>query len=78
MKYLHVAIIEDFEECFVSYTEEGLRKQVTDSLAKKSIDPPTDEEWLVCIVAKVDDHIASNNLMLGLISYYKTEARLSE
>jgi hypothetical protein len=78
MKYLHVAIIEDFEECHVSYTEEGLRKQVTDSLAKKSIVPPTDEEWLVCVLAKVDEQIMTNNLTLGLISYYKTESRLKE
>ena len=78
MKYLHVAIIEDSEECLVSHTEKGLREQVIDVLAKKSITPPTDEEWLVCVLGKVDDHIKTDNLTLGLISYYKTESKLAE
>ena len=76
MKYLHVAVIEDFEECLVSETVEGLREQVIESLTRKSITPPTDDEWLVCILAEVDTHIATDNLKLGLISYYKTESRL--
>ena len=76
MKYLHVAIIEDFEECLVSYTEEGLKKQVIVFLAKKNITPPTDEEWLNCILAEIDTEIETDNLSLGLISYYKTESKL--
>ena len=76
MKYLHVAIIEDFEECLVSYTEEGLRTQVIVFLAKKSITPPTDEEWLVCILAEIEGDLTTDNLALGLITYYKTESRL--
>jgi hypothetical protein len=78
MKYLHVAIIEDFEECLVSHTEEGLRKQVIASLTKKSIAPLTDEEWLVCVLAKVDRMIPIDNPAVALISYYKTESRLGE
>jgi hypothetical protein len=76
MEYLHIAIIEDSEECLVSHTEEGLRKQVTDFLVGKSITPPTDEEWAVCVLAKDDGHIKTDNLALGLISYYKIESKM--
>ncbi len=76
MKYLHVAIIEDYEECLASHSEEGLREQVTQSLAKKNISPPTDEEWIICILAEIDSEIETDNLSLGLISYYKIESRL--
>jgi hypothetical protein len=76
MKYLHVAVIEDYEECLVSYSEDGLRKQVINFLAVKKITPPTDAEWLICILAKVDDDLATDNLALGLITYYKTESML--
>ena len=30
MKYLHVAIIEEYEECFISSSTDGLQKQVAD------------------------------------------------
>jgi len=76
MKYLHVAIIEDYEECLVSNSEEGLRKQVTEYLTARSIVPPTDAEWLICILAQIDDDIKTDNLALGLITYYKTESKL--
>lgn len=76
MKYLHVAVIEDFEECLVSHTEEDLRKQVIVFLAEKNITPPTDEEWIVCILSEFDREITTVNLALGLITYYKTESKL--
>ncbi len=78
MKYLHIAVIENFEECLVSNSEEGLRKQVSDFLIEKSIIPPTDEEWSVCILAKYDKNIKTDNLTLGLISYYKIESNLED
>ena len=78
MKYLHVAVIEDFEECFVSYTEDGLKKQVIDFMSNKSLTPPTDEEWSVCVLGEAEDHIETDNLKLGLITYYKTESKLGE
>ena len=76
MKFLHVAIIEDYEECLASHSEEGLRKQVTASLSEKNIIPPTDEEWIICILAQIDGESETDNLSLGLISYYKIESKL--
>lgn len=76
MKYLHVAILENYEECLVSDSEEGLREQVADYLAAKSLAPLTDEEWSVCITAVVDRFIPIDNLSAGLITYYKTESKL--
>ena len=76
MNYLHVAIIEDYEECLVSNTEDGLRAQVTTYLISRSITPPNDAEWLVCILSKVDQEIQTDNLALGMITYYKTKGRL--
>ena len=78
MSFLHVAIIEDFEVCLVSDTEDGLRKQVAEFLTEHSIQPPTDAEWLVCILAKVEEDIKTDNLALGLITYYKTESKLGQ
>ena len=79
MKYLHVAVIEDYEECLVSHTEENLRNQVAAFLATKFITPPTDAEWAVCILAKVEDEIPIvNSVAVGLISYYKPESKLGE
>lgn len=77
MNYLHVAIIEDYEECLISNSEDGLRKQVDDYLTARSIVPPTDSEWMVCVLAKVEDEIETDNLALGLITYYKTESKLA-
>ena len=76
MNFLHVAIIEDFEECLISRTEEGLREQVVDFLKKNNIKPPTDEEWLVCVVAKEDREIPIDTYAVGLITYYKAEEKL--
>lgn len=76
MNYLHVAIIEDLEECLISRTEDGLREQVVDFLTKKNIKPPTDEEWLVCVLAKEDRVIPIDTFAVGLITYYKTEEKL--
>jgi hypothetical protein len=76
MKYLHIAIIQDYEECLVDQTEEGLKKQVIDALVKKSLTPPTDEEWAVCILAKIDKDIEPDNLALGMVTYYMIESKL--
>lgn len=73
-----MAVIEDYEECLVAHTEEGLKKQVINYLKNKSITPPTDDEWSVCILAEAEDHIHTDNLKLGLITYYKTESKLGE
>ena len=73
---MHVAIIEDFEECLVSNTELGLRGQVIESLAKKSITAPTDEEWSDCVLSRVEGAIETDYLSLSMISYYKTESHL--
>jgi len=76
MNFLHVAIIEDFEECLISRTEDGLRTQVTDFLVTNNIKPPTDEEWLVSILAKEDREIPIDTFAVGLITYYKVEDKL--
>ena len=76
MNYMHVAIIEDFEECLVSNTELGLRGQVISSLAKKSIAPPSDAQWGDCVLSGARGEIDSDYLALSLISYYKIESHL--
>ena len=73
---MHVAIIEDFEECLVSNTELGLRGQVIQSLAKKSIAAPSDEEWADCVLSTQPGDIHTDYLSLSMISYYKTESHL--
>ena len=76
MNYLHAAVIEDFEECFIGATEDDLREQVNTFLNMNSIVPPTDAEWAVCILAKGEDDIPLENITaVGLISYYKIDAR---
>jgi hypothetical protein len=77
MNYLHAAVIEDFEECFIAANEDGLREQVNAFLIKNGITPPTDEEWAVCILVNSDVEIPIKNLTaVGLISYYKVDARM--
>jgi hypothetical protein len=78
MNYLHIAILEDTEECLVSYTENGLRDQVTGSLAKRSIQTLTDEEWMDCVTGGVSCDRATDCSPFGVIYYYKTESRLEE
>ncbi|MEP7235553.1 MAG: hypothetical protein ABI778_09680 [Ignavibacteriota bacterium] len=79
MNYLHVAVIEDFEECFIAPTEPELREQVNGFLVKHSITPPTDAEWAVCILAKIEAEIPIENLTaVGLISYYKADVGIGK
>lgn len=78
MNYMHVAIIEDFEECLVSNTELGLRNQVIASLAKKSISAPSDEEWSDCVLSTQPGAIETDYLTLSMISYYKTKSHLGK
>jgi hypothetical protein len=77
MNYLHAAIIEDFEECLIAANEDDLREQVNTFLIGNSITPPTDEEWAVCVLTKSEDTIPIEHLTaVGLISYYKVDARM--
>lgn len=76
MEYLHVAIIEDFEECLISRTQLGLREKVSAWLTAKSLPIPTDAEWAVCVLAEEDKLIEVKALTVGLISYYKADAQL--
>jgi hypothetical protein len=72
MNYLHVAIIEDFEECLISASEEGLHGQVNAFLIKNSITPPTKAEWAVCVVGRDEKEIPiESDAAAGLITYYK-------
>lgn len=76
MKYLHVAVLEDYEECLVSGSVKGLRDQILESLGERSIIAPTDEEWLVCISAEAEWDIETENPILGGISYYKVQSKI--
>ena len=78
MKYLHVGIIEDSEKCLVSFTEVGLRLQITDSLAKRSIASFTDDEWADCVKGEYNQDKTIDCLPFGVIFYYKTESKLGE
>ncbi len=78
MNYLYVAIIEDSNECLVSFTDEDLREQVTHSLAKRSIVPFTDAEWADCVKGEYNREKTIDCLPFGVIYYYKTESKLEE
>jgi hypothetical protein len=79
MKYLHVAVMEDLEECLVSFTEEGLREQVNEMLVKNSIAAPSDDEWADCVKGEETKcDVAPDCLPFGVILYYKTESKLAE
>lgn len=75
-KELHVAVIDDYNECFVAYSESELRKQVSEWLVRNSVKPPTDVEWALILgedrYEEDVDWIAE-----GWISYYKTESKLT-
>jgi len=79
MNYLHVAVIENFEECLISASEEGLRQQVNEFLTRNSIPPPTDAEWRICVLSKSEDDIQIENLTaVGMINYYRVESQLEK
>jgi len=74
-KYLHVAVIDDFNECFVSLNQEDLRSQVSLWLNQNSVAPPTDAEWELTLGADRYD-VDLTSPAIGWISYYKTESKL--
>ena len=77
MNFLHAAVVEDFEVCFISANENDLREQVNTFLIANSITPPTDAEWAICVLAKSEEEIPIEHLTaVGLISYYKIDARM--
>ena len=76
MNDLHVAIIENYEECFVSATLKGLQDQVSVWLTQHSLLVPTKEEWVVLILALEDRPVPTENTLLTPISYYKTKSQL--
>lgn len=78
MNYLYIAILGFSEECFVSNTEQGLREQVTGSLAKRNIAPFTDDEWTDCVKGEYNKDKTADCLPFGIIYFYKTESRLGE
>ena len=78
MNYLHVAILEDTQECFVSTTEQGLRVQVTSALDKKSIPAFTDDEWADCVKGDLSCDRAADCAPFGTIYYYRSESQLVE
>jgi hypothetical protein len=77
MTYLHIAIVEDFEECFVSNSSDELREQVAEFLTMHSLIVPTNEEWVVLIMAVEDRELSTAPPFLTPVTYYTTESRLS-
>jgi hypothetical protein len=77
MTYLHVAVVEDFEECFVSETSDGLREQVAEFLDLHSLIVPTNEEWVVLIMAAEDRELSTAPPFLTPVTYYTTKSRLN-
>lgn len=76
MEYLHVGIIEEFEECLASFTELGLRNQIASSLSGRSLAVLTDKEWLDCVKADGSENSDEECVGVSLISYYKIESDL--
>jgi len=74
-KLLHVAVIDDFNECFVAFTEKELRAQVSDWLLLNATAAPTDAEWALTLGEDRYD-VDLTTPAAGWISYYKTESKL--
>ena len=75
MKKLHIAVIDDFNECFVAYNTDDLRDQVSAWLLLNSIPVPTDAEWALTLGE--DTHEVSLTTPAdGWISYYQAELKL--
>ena len=74
-KSLHIAVLEDYNECFVSSTSDDLRIQVSRWLLTQSVTAPTDGEWAMTLGAdNYNTKLASPSD--DWISYYKTESNL--
>ncbi len=78
MTYLHVAVIEGYEECLVSHTSNKLYTQLLGWLSHQTLPALTPEEWAACILANEDKEICAKNHLLGTITYYKTESHLED
>jgi hypothetical protein len=78
MTYLHVAVIEGYEECLVSHTSNKLYQQVLLWLDHQTLPTLTPEEWAACIIAHEENEICAKNHLLGAITYYKTESHLDD
>jgi hypothetical protein len=74
-KYLHIAIVDDFNECFVSFSEEDLRIQVSKWLLLNSISLPTDAEWALTLGEDRYD-VDLTTPAAEWIFYYKIESKL--
>jgi hypothetical protein len=72
---LHVAVLDDFNECFVAYSEAGLRQQVSEWLLKHSVPVPTDAEWALTLGEDRYD-VDLTTPADGWISYYMSESIL--
>ena len=70
---LHVAVIDDFNECFVSSNTEDLRTQVSRWLLTKSVVAPTDAEWEITLGEDRFD-VELTTPAAGWISYYQAES----
>ena len=70
---LHVAVIDDFNECFVSSNTEDLRAQVSRWLLTKSVAAPTDAEWEITLGEDRFD-VELTTPAAGWISYYQAES----
>jgi len=73
---LHVAVLDDFNECFVDLNEADLRRQVAGWLQEHSVPVPTDAEWALTLGEDRYD-VDLTTPADGWISYYQTESRLA-
>jgi hypothetical protein len=72
---LHIAVIDDFNQCFVSFSEKDLRMQVSSWLLLNSVAAPTDAEWALTLGEDRYD-VDLTTPAAGWISYYQTESKL--
>lgn len=74
-KNWHVAVIDDFNACFVSESKGDLQTQVSEWLVGNSVAVPTDAEWAMTFGEDRYD-VDLTTPADGWISYYTTESRL--
>ena len=71
---LHVAVIDDFNRCFVSDTTPKLRAQVSAWLVQNKVAAPTDPEWAL-ILGEDRYDVDLITPADGWISYYNTDSK---
>ena len=74
--FLHVAVLDDFNECFVSRTADCLREQVSEYLLRHSMMVPTDAEWALTL-GEDRDEVNLTTPANGWITYYTASSKMA-